>query len=269
MNKKRIAICLFFIICLVSTSVFATVQASLSISVSTTQIKPKDEITVVLNVKDISGTTNGFRSFDGYIEYNKNVFETVKNTDLSINGGSGEFNQETGKFAVDLSDAVLEDSSLIAVKLVVKSNAAVGKVEDAVVFKDIKLATGLDGSITLSESLDITITANSTNDDNNSENDNNANDNTNTDNDNNANDDTNTDNDNNANDNANKDNDNTSNGNTNKDNNANANNQNQSNDNTTAPTPLPHTGVIKFGIIGIVIISIAVICYKKYKKIEI
>ena len=245
MNKKTIAIYLLVMMCLISTTVFAAVTASLKIEIDQDKIKPGDKITATLSVENIEGTTKGIRSFDGYLEYDDSIFETVKNSDLSINEGAGEFNQETGKFAVDLNNAVLEDADLITVTLTVKTDVKAGEIKNAISFKDVKLATGLEGSVTLSQSLDIIITSDAVEEDP-------AEDPTDDPTEDPADDPLQEE------DNTNPDKEGT-----------NVGQVQAEEDDTLAPNPLPKTGVIKWAIGLIVVLVLGIICYRQYKKIEL
>lgn len=332
-KNKLILLQLVIAFVLICTSVYAAVTTTIDVSPSKTLVERGEVVTVTLSLKDVDSNMK-VESVEGYINYDESVIkaidvdsihkdqgntvtignETLKVEDLTnadinnmpstesyvaFNGSPASGNKT--RIVIDFKQGLTEDTELLKIDFEVKEDATTGSIENAISYSMFVITAGTEESVEITENIDLTVKAVSTNDNNtNSENENTntENENTNTDNNTNtddentntenentnadnentnvSNENTNTDNDNtnvnngntNAADNTNSNtNKNTNNNNTNKNNtNKNTNNSGNTSDNTTSGSKLPATGAKLLVIPAIILSVVAYISYDKYMK---
>lgn len=117
------------IVCMLGTTVNAESTSSFKAAVTPTEktLKPGEEITITLAVSDIDMGEDGINTLEGTIEYDKEIFEEVKSSNIqSKNNWSTTYNDENstlnGKFlAVNLSAGIKEDTEIFSITLKAKS----------------------------------------------------------------------------------------------------------------------------------------------------
>lgn len=87
MKKKITSVILFILIILIATTIYAAVTANAGLTASKSKVKPGEEFTIKLNIKDIEAGSDGLMGAQLKIDYDKNIFETL--TDSNIKGLSG------------------------------------------------------------------------------------------------------------------------------------------------------------------------------------
>ena len=186
-NKLVLAQIIMFAIILICTSVFATVNATIAVSADKTTLKRGDEVTVTLSLSGVESSKK-VTSVEGYVNYNKAVFEDlkyasiVKNSDNKVTIGTETLPVEdvtnganNGSFAfvgvnfdpasgndtrivMDFNDGVSSDTELLKIKFKVKSNATLGDIANAIEYKAFVITTGTES--TSEKSAEITRTLN-------------------------------------------------------------------------------------------------------------
>ena len=315
-KNKLILLQLVIAFVLICTSVYAAVTTTIDVSPSKTLVERGEVVTVTLSLKDVDSNMK-VESVEGYINYDESVIkaidvdsihkdqgntvtignETLKVEDLTnadinnmpstesyvaFNGSPASGNKT--RIVIDFKQGLTEDTELLKIDFEVKEDATTGSIENAISYSMFVITAGTEESVEITENIDLTVKAVSTNDNNtNSENENTntENENTNTDNNTNTDDEnTNTENENTnvSNENTNTDNDNTNvnnentnaadntNSNTNKNTNKNTNNSGNTSDNTTSGSKLPATGAKLLVIPAIILSVVAYISYDKYMK---
>lgn len=111
------------------------------------EIKAGNKITITLSIYDIKMGDYGINTLEGIIEYDKEIFETVKSTDIqSKNNWSTTYNDENsilnGKFlSANLTSGVKEDTEIFTVTLKVHSYIT-ESINTKITFKDITSNNG-------------------------------------------------------------------------------------------------------------------------------
>ena len=265
MKKKVLALFeAFLAITLIINSVYAVVNSTINITASATDLKRGDVVTVTLSVANVD-SEKPITSIAGYINYDKNVFETItvdsiqKSSDgtvtigeetlyvedltdkdmsqmsdrtffVGFNGKPTSGNQS--RILIDLDKGIKNDTDVLKVDFVVKDNATTGEIRNAVKYDLFVITAGSENSSEISKSIDVRIQGEGSN---NNTNVNNTNSNTNTNtNNNNTNTNSNTNNNNNTNTNTNSNSNTNNNNNTNKNTNSNTSTNKNTNKNTNS-----------------------------------
>lgn len=121
---------IIFIIMLVTTNVYATETGTFkaSATASSTKLKPEEETTITVAVSDINMGEDGINALEGYVEYDRNVFEEIKSSSIqSLNNWTTTYNDEdgnlNGKFlSVNLSAGVKENTQIFTIKFKAKKD---------------------------------------------------------------------------------------------------------------------------------------------------
>lgn len=91
-----------------------------------TELKPGEEITITLSISDINMGEKGINTIEGKIEYNKDIFEEIKNNSVqSLNNWTTTYNDESsnlnGKFlSANLGSGIKENTQVFKVTLKAK-----------------------------------------------------------------------------------------------------------------------------------------------------
>lgn len=303
-KNKLILLQLFIAFVLVSTSVYAAITTTISLSVSETTVLRGDTVDVTLSLKDVDSSKK-IESVSGYINYDSDVIEeitvdsiqksaentvTIGNevlkvedlTNASINeiptstsyvafNGSPTSGNDS-RIVIDFKDGISEDTDLLTIQFKVKEDATIGEVEEAISYSMFVMTAGTEQSEEVTENIKLTVKAVTTNDDNNTNN-NVANENTNTNGNTNSNTNkntnTNTNSNTNKNTNTNTNTNSNTNSNTNKNTNTNTNsnsNVNNTTDNTVSSVKIPAAGAKVVIIPAIILVILAYVSYNRYMK---
>ncbi len=131
MKKKIVASILFFILCIASTVIYAAIDAKAEINSSSLTVKPGDEVTFVVKVKDII-SDNGINGIEGTISYSTDVFEDISDGDVT-KAGAWDVAYYNKKVIAEGLTSMKENTDVINIKLKVKNDSNVsgktGKVE--------------------------------------------------------------------------------------------------------------------------------------------
>lgn len=122
MRKKIIASILFLIVFITSTIVYAAIDAKVQINSSITDIKPGEEVTFTVKVKDIV-SENGANGIEGTISYDTDKFEELKAENVT-KAGSWDVAYYNGKVIAEGLTAIKNDSDVISIKLKVKEDSS-------------------------------------------------------------------------------------------------------------------------------------------------
>lgn len=121
---------IIFIIMLLTANVYAVEEGTFkaSATASATKLKPEEVVTITVAVSDINMGEDGINALEGFIEYDKNIFEEIKSSSLqSLNNWTTTYNDESGnlngKFlSVNLSSGVKENTQIFTVNFKVKKD---------------------------------------------------------------------------------------------------------------------------------------------------
>ena len=189
MKKSKILLFKIMIaVIMIATSVYAALDVTLELKVSNNNVKPGETVTVTLSLKEVSSKVT---SVSGYINYNKDVLETitvdsiVKNTDNTVTIGTEKLNVEDltnksisdmpntseyvgfngapssgndTKIVIDFKDGVLSNTDLLKINFKVKSNSTIGEIKDAIKYQMFVVTAGTEQSSEISQSVDLTVT---------------------------------------------------------------------------------------------------------------
>lgn len=155
-TRKMLILSVFMCICLISTAAYAALKIEVKVNMSGLDFRPGEKLVVTVSTNSVTGTSKGVFAVDGYVEYDTNVFETLKIEDFVVNGQIA-FNPETGKFAIDLDEEILNQAELFKVSLTIKENAEAGVYATAVSLKDIEMFTMDQGSCIVNTPLGIKV----------------------------------------------------------------------------------------------------------------
>lgn len=132
-------------------SIFAaSYKATLNPSTQNTVVG--NEVTFNVNVSEIDAGENGINVLSGFIEYDKNYFESIKIEGL--NSWSVEFSEENGKILATKGSFVKESEDVAKIILKVSSNATGSS---TITLKDIKASNSEEEISTDSTTATVTI----------------------------------------------------------------------------------------------------------------
>lgn len=117
MKKVKISVLgiMVLILCWCVVSFAAKLQATITITPSNQEIEPGEAVTFTMKLTNVSNAEGGIvGAIAGKIEYDKNFFENLTYTGITMN-------TETGKFSK--MDSFTDNSEIGTIKLRVKSNA--------------------------------------------------------------------------------------------------------------------------------------------------
>ena len=171
-KNKLILLQLMIAATLICTSVYAAVNTTISLSASGTTVHRGDEITVTLALEDVDSSKK-VESIEGYINYNKDILETVtvdsieKNENGTVKIGDEElpvedltnktevsstdsyvaFNGSPSsgndiKIVIDFKNGISSDVELLKIKFKVKSDAELGTVANAISYEMFQITAG-------------------------------------------------------------------------------------------------------------------------------
>ncbi len=151
-NRKNVLIkIILFIILITNSTLVSATNQEYSFNASATcdkkNVKPGEEVTILVEVSDINMGNNGINTVEGMIKYDENVVEEIKKDSLKAQDGwTVTYNDEAstlnGKFlAVNLSTGIKENTKLFSIKLKIKSDVT-KSTETNIQIKDITSNNG-------------------------------------------------------------------------------------------------------------------------------
>ena len=303
-KTKLILLQLFIAFVLISTSVYATVNTTIVLSLNEATAFRGDTVEVTLSLKDVEEDKK-IQSVAGYINYDENVIEAItvdsikKSDDNKVTIGNETLNVEDltdadledipttsayiafngnpttendARIVIDFDGGITEDTELLTIKFKVKETATIGEVEKAISYSMFVITAGSEESEEITKDIKLTVKAvdagdnegNNTNNEAKNENEN-ENVNTNTNNANTTENKTKNETNTNTNKAGNTNTNKATNTNTNK--NVNSNNSvNNTSDNTVSSVKIPAAGAKVILIPAIILIILAYVSYNRYMK---
>lgn len=280
MKNKLIVLQIFIVMILICTSVYAAVQATVGVKVSSSTLSRGDTFQATITLSDVQSGEK-ITGVEGYLIYDKDILEKVtvdnilKDSDNKVKIGNDTlpvedmqknptdtgafvgFNGEPtsgkgdAKILIDFNNAITKDTDLITFEFKIKSDAKIGDIKDVIKFSEFTIAVegGNPNDITtITRSINLTVKEkNNNNQDQNQDQDKDKDQNKNT--------------------------ENKSENPVGKVNNTNTNNKanntsNTNTDNTVSGTKLPATGAKIFIIPAIVLIILAYVSYNRYIRMR-
>lgn len=304
-KTKLILLQLFIAFVLISTSVYATVNTTIALSLNEATAFRGDTVEVTLSLKDVEEDKK-IQSVAGYINYDENVIEAItvdsikKSDDNKVTIGNEILNVEDltdaeiedipttsayiafngnpttendARIVIDFDGGITEDTELLTIKFKVKETATIGEVEKAISYSMFVITAGSEESEEITKDIKLTVKAvdagedgNNTNNETKNENEN-ENVNTNTNNANTTENKTKNETNTNTNKAGNTNTNKSTNTNTNTNKNVNSNNSvNNTSDNTVSSVKIPAAGAKVILIPAIILIILAYVSYNRYMK---
>lgn len=280
MKNKLILLQIFIVMILICTSVYAAVQATVGVKVSSSTLSRGDTFQATITLSDVQSGEK-ITGVEGYLIYDKDILEKVtvdnilKDSDNKVKIGNDTlpvedmqknptdtgafvgFNGEPtsgkgdAKILIDFNNAITKDTDLITFEFKIKSDAKIGDIKDVIKFSEFTIAVegGNPNDITtITRSINLTIKEKNNNNQNQNQNQDKDKD-------------------------QNKNTENKSENPVGKVNNTNTNNKanntsNTNTDNTVSGTKLPATGAKIFIIPAIVLIVLAYVSYNRYIRMR-
>lgn len=307
-KNKLILLQIFVAFTLICSSVYAAVNTTIAVKASKNSVLRGEKVSVTLSLENVDNEK--VEEVEGYVNYDSNivepitfesiqkdaenkvkignevlVVEDVTKGNLSASTGYIGFNSDPSsgndtRFVIEFNDGITEDVDLMTIDFVVKEDATLGEIKNAITYSTFVVTADAETSEEITKNVTLTVKAeNAPADDDSNENKNeNTNSNTNSNENKNENKNTNS----NTNTNSKNENKNTNtntkneNKNTNKNTNTNTNQNKNTNkagntntntkDNTVSGTNLPATGAKMIIIPAIVLLVLAYVSYNKYMK---
>lgn len=153
MNKKVIATIILTLILslIVWNTIAADLNSNVDIKISNAILKEKEETTITLSY---TGTNTKVNAIKGQIEYNNNVFEDLKESDIKLLNGwtQLEYNEETKEFiAIKKSNVKLNEDIL---QITLKSKDNINNINESTIkIKNISMSDGTENIVDTEKSL--------------------------------------------------------------------------------------------------------------------
>ena len=297
-KNKLILLQLFVAFTLICSSVYAAVNTTIAVKASKDSVERGEKISVTLSLENVENEK--VEEVEGYVNYDSDIIEPItfesihKNAqnkvtigeeelvvedvtegNLSASSGYIGFNSDPSsgndtRFVIEFKDGVSEDVDLMTIDFVVKEDASLGEIKNAITYSTFVVTADSETSEEITKNVSLTVKAKQAPAEDDNENKNtNTNENTNTNSNTNTNDNKNENkNTNKADDkkNENKNTNKNTNANTNKNTNKAGNTNTNTKDNTVSGTTLPATGAKMIIIPAIVLLVLAYVSYNKYMK---
>lgn len=304
-KNKLILLQLFVAFTLICSSVYAAVNTTIAVKASKDSVLRGEKVSVTLSLENVENEK--VEEVEGYVNYDSDIiepitFESIKkdaenkvkigdeelvvedvtNGSLTASSGYIGFNSDPSsgndtRFVIEFTDGVTEDVDLMTIDFVVKEDATLGEIKNAITYSTFVVTADAETSEEITKNVSLTVKAENApvEDDNNNTNSNtntngaeddnkNTNSNTNTNTGKNENKNTNSNTNTNSGKNENKNTNTNTNTNTNKNTNKAGNTNTNTKDNTVSGTTLPATGAKMIIIPAIVLLVLAYVSYKKY-----
>lgn len=190
-KTKLILLQLFIAFVLISTSVYATVNTTIALSLNEATAFRGDTVEVTLSLKDVEEDKK-IQSVAGYINYDENVIEAItvdnikKSDDDKITIGNEILNVEDltnaelddipttsayiafngnpttendARIVIDFEKGITEDTELLTIKFKVKETATIGEVEKAISYSMFVITAGSEESEEITKDIKLTVKA--------------------------------------------------------------------------------------------------------------
>lgn len=132
---------------------------------STTTVQQGQKVTVQVKLKNFTNVGDGINTFLGVLNYDKNVFETLSDTDFAASNGwyAPVYNDANGKMETETSSYTKTDVVIMTITFTAKSTATIGT--STIKLTGVEIAnnsdyTGADSSVALNISK---VSSNNTN----------------------------------------------------------------------------------------------------------
>ena len=292
-KNKLILLQIFVAFTLICSSVYAAVNTTIAVKASKNSVLRGEKVSVTLSLENVDNEK--VEEVEGYVNYDSNivepitfesiqkdaenkvkignevlVVEDVTKGNLSASSGYIGFNSDPSsgndtRFVIEFNDGITEDVDLMTIDFVVKEDATLGEIKNAITYSTFVVTADAETSEEITKNVTLTVKAeNAPADDDSNENKNeNTNSNTNSNENKNTNSNTNT---NSKNENKNTNKNTNTNTNQNKNTNKAGNTNTNTKDNTVSGTNLPATGAKMIIIPAIVLLVLAYVSYNKYMK---
>lgn len=211
-KNKLILLQLVIAFVLISTSVYAALTTTITLSIAEAVAFRGDTVDVTLSLEDVDSDKK-IQSVAGYINYDENVIEalnvdsiqkdenntvTIGNETLTVedltdadvnkiptssayvafNGNPTSDNDS--RIVIDFKNGISEDTDLLTIKFKVKSTATLGEVEDAISYSMFVATAGSEETEEITRNIKLTVKAVENNEENDNNNTNQENNNENT-----------------------------------------------------------------------------------------
>ena len=296
-KNKLILLQIFVAFTLICSCVYAAVNTTIAVKASKNSVLRGEKVSVTLSLENVDNEK--VEEVEGYVNYDSNivepitfesiqkdaenkvkignevlVVEDVTKGNLSASSGYIGFNSDPSsgndtRFVIEFNDGITEDVDLMTIDFVVKEDATLGEIKNAITYSTFVVTADAETSEEITKNVTLTVKAENAPADDDSNENKNENKNSNTNSNENKNENKNT----NSNTNTNSKNENK---NTNKNTNTNTNQNKNTNkagntntntkDNTVSGTNLPATGAKMIIIPAIVLLVLAYVSYNKYMK---
>lgn len=193
-KNKLILLQLVIAFMFICTSVYATVNTTIEVSASSTSVKSGEEVTITLALEDVE-SNKAVESVEGYINYNKDIFETVtvdniektasnkvtigdenltvedvsngnvQSTDsyVAFNGSPSSGNDI--KIVIDFKNGITENTDLLKITFKVKSGVDAKTYTNAISYETFQITAGNETGADITKNVNITVKADTSSDD--------------------------------------------------------------------------------------------------------
>lgn len=188
-KNKLILLQLIIAVTFICTTVYATVNTTISLSVASTTVKQGEEITIKLSLENVEASKKVY-SVEGYINYNKDILEPItvdsieKNDNNTVKIGDEELSIQdvtnssenipdygvtfngapsTGndaKILIDFRNGISSNTDLLNIKFKVKADAKLGTVSNAISYQTFQITAGTETSPDIDKNVNLTIVSN-------------------------------------------------------------------------------------------------------------
>lgn len=142
MKKKIVVIILLITLTMLASNILATANLVAQAKTSTNELKGGEEITITLRFDEYQQIKDGINAYKATLEYNKEIFEEVKQEDLqSLNDWEKlQYNQTTGEFVAIKRGGSKAPEDIVSITLKTKQEVKATTTE--IKIKDIVTSEG-------------------------------------------------------------------------------------------------------------------------------
>ena len=188
-KTKLILLQLFIAFVLISTSVYATVNTTIALSINETTAFRGDTVEVTVSLEDVEQDKK-IQSVTGYINYDESVIEAItvdniiKSNDNKVTIGNEilkvedltnadideiptttayiAFNgnpttENDSRIVIDFENGITEDTDLLTIRFKVKETATIGEVEKAISYSMFVITEGSEESEEITKDVKLTV----------------------------------------------------------------------------------------------------------------
>lgn len=122
--KKFTSLCIALIIVFITSAVYATTTFTAKLESDKSVVKAGEELEIVLKLENFTENEKGINVFLGTLDYDKNLFETVEEDDITVlrYWNSPMFNSQNGKVIVEANEFIDVPHNVLKIKLKAKEN---------------------------------------------------------------------------------------------------------------------------------------------------